>query len=238
MKVPKGEEAINHTSPIVEVPIDKCRDWQGFSYKKEGWHYLCETMKQLDSTKRLAYKDSLLYQFYMHYQPASLMECLFYQGAKNQKLSPKGWPPLPWKRTMKIKEGNHQHFGPNQYRFGEIELRRIHTVYKALKENGYRPAMYKDGYIRGYFLKKPGEYRFIISAGQHRIAALAVMNQKEIRVKVQKGHNRMVTMKDIDSWPQVENGIYDKETARRIFQLYFKSNGREKAKAIGLLPRK
>ncbi|WP_101845742.1 hypothetical protein [Halobacillus sp. Marseille-P3879] len=238
MGIPKREKALNSQSVIVQVPIQKCCDWQGFTYTKEGWHYLCETMKQVEDNPNLKYKDSILARFYTNYQPTSLMECLLEQEDGKNSSSTEQWEPLPWRVSINIPEGNNQHFGPNHERFGERQLQRIISVYKAVKQKGYHPAKYKDGYVRGYFLKKPGDYRFLITAGQHRMAALAVLGYKDVIVRLQPRQKRVITMKEVEKWPQVINGTYDKETARRIFQSYFKNNGSEKAEALGLLHRK
>ncbi|MFD1446447.1 hypothetical protein [Oceanobacillus profundus] len=235
----KGDEFLSGQSSIVIIRIDKCCDEQGFTYKKNGWHYLCETMKQYTKNPRITYRRSILFYYYKKYQPVSFFDSIFYNGPKSQRKIEDKWYQLPWVEGMPsyidLKNEDHQHFGPNSDRFGEKELRRIISVYEMIKLNGYLPKKYKDGYIRGYFLQKNNDYRFLITGGQHRIAALAVLEQKKIPVKIEPLRKRFINVKEVNEWPQVMNGFHEKDMAIEIFNSYFRNDGREKAKKMGLL---
>ncbi|WP_153405605.1 hypothetical protein [Gracilibacillus oryzae] len=193
-------------------------------------------MKQYSKNPKLTYKGSILFHYYYKFQPVSLMDSLFYNGPKKQK-SENDWNPLPWRETFEIDFKHNQHFGPNSNRYVEWEFNRIIDVYQMIKRKGYRPKVNEDGYIRGYILQKEDDYRFLVTRGQHRIAALAALGleHKKITVKIEPKRTRVINVEDVNTWPQVVNGLYDKATAIRIFESYFKNTGREKAIKMGMI---
>ncbi|MCP3029947.1 hypothetical protein LF817_01195 [Halobacillus sp. A1] len=233
MSIFRGKAALNSRTSIVRVDVSKCCDWQCYSYSSEGWHYLTAVLKQFINNPALDYQSSVLKKYYDLYQPKSLMECLFYGEGYKRLRTP--WSPLPWRPNTKWMTGENQHFGPNSDEFGEKEFLRVVSIYKKLKEDGYLPEENEDGYIRGQFLKKGEDYRFLAGGGQHRLAALSVLGIQTVSVKLQPHWVRVVNPNEVDTWFQVRNKTYDQETALRIFTNYFENNGIEKAGRIGLL---
>ncbi|SER65021.1 hypothetical protein SAMN04487944_107140 [Gracilibacillus ureilyticus] len=231
-----GDIIFNKKTSTAIVKINQCCDWQGFMYNSKGWHYLCETMRQFGKNPGITYRDSILFAYYNNFQPVSLLDSLFYSSKNRKKLKSK-CDPLPWEKAFHLEFKNNQHFGPSSNNFGEREFRRIKSVYKTMKRNGYRPEKYTDGYIRGYFLQKKEDYCFLVTGGQHRIAALAVLGQehKKIIVKLQPGRKPVVNLKDVSKWPQVANGLYKREMAIKILKSYFRNTGRERAEKLGIL---
>ncbi|WP_026691189.1 hypothetical protein [Alteribacter aurantiacus] len=106
-----------------------------------------------------------------------------------------------------------------------------------MKRSGYRPRRYKGGYIRGYFLIKGDDYRFIVRNGHHRLAALALLGVKKIQVKLFKGWPPYVKIKHVYRWPGVKSGAFSKEHAKMIFNYYFESNGKQRALELGIYQR-
>ncbi|MGP4060597.1 hypothetical protein [Halobacillus sp. H74] len=235
MANPKGFAAVDSEAAIVKVEVKKCRDWLGFSYADDGWHYFCATIKQYIDEPSLSYKKSILRKYYQLFQPKSLREGLFYKVADTPLKKHNLWMPLPWENNLKLPEGDHQHFGPNSEAYGETELLRTLRVYKKIRKAGYQPRHFPDGYIRGYFLKSGKDYRFKLTAGQHRMAALGVMGHQTVKVKVQSKWERVIDPAKIKEWPQVRNRRYTKEQALYIFNSYFKQTGRERAIRLGLM---
>ncbi|MCA0754944.1 hypothetical protein KP806_07765 [Paenibacillus sp. N4] len=235
MNIPVGAEAIDHQSQIVVVELQKCRDWLGYSYTANGWHYSGATIKQYILNPQLTYNDSILKIYYEKFQPKSLIEALFIKNNKITIPNDEQWPALPWLHVAyKPRNSNYQHFGPNPDHYGKTEFSKTIDLYKKLSKNGYQPKSHRDGFIRGYFLKHYDDYRFVVSGGQHRIAALAMLGYKNIEVKIQPSYQRVIDIQKVHKWINVRNNKYNQEEAIQIFNLYFNENGKNKAKKIGI----
>ncbi|WP_077624237.1 hypothetical protein [Sediminibacillus massiliensis] len=239
MSFPEGKNAIEGDSPIVIVETAKCRDWQSFSYAPEGWHYLCETIKEYRGNPAIKYQESILHKYYQSFQPKTIEESLFY--GENSPLKRLFQPQrnvdqLPWGIAFNMNPNkNNQHFGPNSEPFVQKEFSRTINIYKKIASTGYQPENYKDGYIKGHFLKKKDDYRFILSGGQHRMAALGVLGYEKVAVKIYPKWERVIDIEDAPAWPLVQDGTYKLDKALEIFNAYFLNNGRERAKKINLL---
>lgn len=236
MTIPSGMEALDSSSPTVEVALDKCVDWQGFTYTSKGWHYLCETIKEYRKKPKIMYRHSILYKYYSLYQPKSMFECLMCEDAYDPVNGDGPWVPLPWGMGHRrvLEEGN-QHYGPNSKTFIRKEFKRLIHVYEKLKAEGYQPTQNHDGFVKGYFLKKGNDYRFLITGGQHRIAAMATLGYESILARIPPRRKRVIDLEDREEWDQVVNGTYSPELASHVFHMYFESNGREKAFLYGLI---
>ncbi|MDV2583344.1 hypothetical protein [Alkalibacillus haloalkaliphilus] len=236
MSIPKGMKALKSSSSFVEVEIDRCCDWQGLYCSDEGWHYFRAVLQEYKENPKLKYEKSILKIYYKKYQPQTLLECLFY-GEENQyeHLVTNELLELPWGIRFKSPDKNHQHYGPNSKSFGEKEINRIINVYESISTEGYQPEKYKDGYIRGFYLRRGDDYRFMITGGQHRLAALKELGYESIVVKIHVKDKRVVDRKDVKNWKNVREGMYNEELALKVFDQFFDQNGREKAEKIGVI---
>ncbi|MFD2046671.1 hypothetical protein ACFSTA_20645 [Ornithinibacillus salinisoli] len=237
MSIPEGIAGINSDSTIVSVEVSKCRDWQGYSYTEKGWHYLSATIKEYIKNPTITPNESILNKYYKIYQPTSIQDCLFYHEKKDDRLPPitNNILQLPWGFAFDMGRKNNQHFGPNSTSFIKKEFTDLIHIYNKLAKEGYQPDKHPDGYIKGHFLKKYNDYRFILSGGQHRMAALGVLGNKKIPVKLYHKWQRVIDIENINAWPHVQNGKYDLETSIKVFNSYFTNTGREKAKKLNLL---
>lgn len=183
-------------------------------------------------------EDSILYRYYSRFKPKSLGEAL--TGSPKQQLTgtfanPPDWPALPWLTHRLTPSDGNQHFGAFTRKSITSHHIRCSYLYRKIKKQGYQPQRYKDGYIRGYFLKYGNKYRFVVTGGQHRVAALAVLGQTTFKARIQPGYPRVVDVNQVNSWPQVTAGVYSPSQARRVCRLYFQLNGLEKAKRLRLV---
>ena len=240
-----------HGDVAFEVPLAKCRYPFHFSYDPLGWHPFVQTLRQYQENPKLRYHDSVLHDFYSKHQPKSLLEAFFgTPTAATADLSslaelaiPQYEPFFPWdpkKPTAKGEKGldsahGHQGFGPVTDDKGELELLRLTQTYDSIEANGYQPSHGHDGDIRGYLLKTDGDYRFIIRQGLHRAAVLSAMNYTHIRVCFFDPYPRAIFKGELENWPQVKRGVMTREAAECIFTMFFKENGTEKARRIGLI---
>ena len=242
-QIPIAAEVLNSKSSVLNIKIEKCRDQYASSYYND-FHPFVETLKEYEKNKELKYEDSVLKDFYDNFQPRNSEEALFVKKGRAPGLR-KGWIGNPWVFTKERKiifteargetrpGGNHFH-GPNTIAFGQEELSRLKINYENLKFFGYLPEMFADGYITGYLLLKGNDYRFVITEGQHRIAALAALGYNEIVCRLDQRDERpqIVEFKDIRNWPQVANGVFNRPLAEKIFNRYFDDGvGRDKMRS-------
>ncbi len=248
-EIPRGLEAVETRSSILDVDLDRCRDLSGASFSG-GLHPFAATLRQYAEDHELRYGTSILKLYYERFTPRSMQELLF--GAAEDAMPPldAGWPPLPWLRlpqashrarprfvTKRTEErGGNQHFGPNALDFGREELRRVTGAYDRLASQGYQPEIFPDGYIRGYLLKRGEDYRFYVTEGKHRCAALPLLGHKRARCRFdsQPIYPRVVDIEALEEWPLVKSGFYPRETAGRVFEALFGRNGLRVARETGL----
>ncbi|ABR46958.1 TPR repeat-containing protein [Alkaliphilus metalliredigens QYMF] len=246
--IPIALETINSKSDVIEVEIEKCRDKFAFGYEEHGWHPFVALAQEYLEKENLTYEESILKMYYEKFQPQNLQQALL--DPKHSPLNPinKGWIGYPWtwntrnkviidQKFGETRPGGNHFFGPNSHEFGKNEFQRIIINCELIKSVGYQPEGFADGYISGYMLKTKGDYRFIVTEGQHRMAALVALGYKTIKCRfIQKEeYPRVVNIKDSKRWPQVINGAYSKKVAEKIFNMFFENDGRERAKRIGLL---
>ncbi len=101
--------------------------------------------------------------------------------------------------------------------------------------HGYLPEIFPDGYIQGYLLKDGEDYRFIVTEGQHRMAAIGLLGEKTIKVRFDLNWLPIIDRAKLKKWPQVISGLYSDTVAEKVFRYYFEENGRRKAEQLGLL---
>lgn len=150
-----------------------------------------------------------------------------------QPWDPRTHPPRG-EKGLAASHGN-QGFGPVSAEKGQLELDRLRTTLTSIEQHGYRPELCNGDEISGYFLIHEGEYRFVIRAGLHRVAALTVLGHERVRVTFFPGYPRAIHLSDVGNWPLVRRGVIAPELARRYALRFFEEDGRKKAASIGLL---
>lgn len=243
--IPGGLDAVDSKAAIFEVQVEKCRDLNGMAYNQEGWNHFVALLQQYQNNPELKYKHSVLKDYFDRFTPCNRQEQLFEKEDNGLPPLSEGWTLLPWmnpdgvllnpEESPKSRPGGNHHYGPNSEEFGKKEFKKIIDTFTMIKRFGYHPEIFPDGHIQGYFLKDGNDYRFIVSEGQHRMAALGVLGYKVIQCKHNPRFKRVVDIKNINLWPLVKSGLYSIELAERVFRHYFESNGRSKAEHIGLL---
>lgn len=230
--IPTPATITNSKSTILEVDICKCVDIYGASYT-DDFHQFVELLKEHEANSGLRYKDSILNKYYNHFQPINLEHALFSTKEEVPFLR-QGFIGYPWywnkdmrlvfsKEREDTRPGGNHHFGPNTDEFGNNELERLVSLYTYLEKHDYHPEMFADGYISGYLLVKHNDYRFVVTEGQHRIACLAALGYEKISCRFTQRdlYPKIVDYKDIKKWPQVENKVYSRNQARKVFNRFF-----------------
>lgn len=238
LAVPGGRKAIAAASPLVHVRLSVCRDILGYAYTPPGWHYFVAFLRQYAKNPGLPPMESVLARYFERFKPGSLLEAM--TGIPKAAL-PGGlarlpdWPPLPWLDVTFTPANARQHFGPFSPRAIHFHDARCRHLYEKIRQEGYQPDRYPDGYIRGFYLKDGKRYRFIVTSGQHRIAVLAALGIESFVARIHRKFPRVADIDRILEWPQVANGTYTPEQAEQVFRLYFRLDGSERAKRLGLL---
>ena len=235
MTIPKGVKAMDGNSSIVTVQVNKCCDWLGYTFTEGGWHYLSAVIKEHKRNPTISFKDSILYKYYQLFQPKSIQDCLSINSDEGFPSITNNILELPWGTAFKLDRTDDHHYGPKTDSFIKNQISRTVLIHKKLASEGYQPDNNVDGYIKGHFLKKNNDYRFLISGGQHRIASLGVLGYDKIQVKVYHKWERVIDVENVQSWSRVRDGKYDKRAAVTIFNSYFTNTGQEKAKKLNLI---
>ncbi len=248
--IPRGLDVIYSQSELLQIPLKKCVDINGFTFAPGDWQPFAATIREHLEDPELEYQGSILEKFFQKFAPKNRQE----QWAPHldQEIYPanKGWVGLPWIRVLEKttsiakkfeteltrNRGGNQHFGPNSQKFGQEEIGRIIKAYQHM-EKGYQPELFPDGYINGYFLKKDYDYRLIVTEGQHRAAALSVLGYKEITAKLSSDsrHMKVVDYNNVEFWPGVKSGLFSPEDAKTLFNVFFYADGCWKAEYLGII---
>lgn len=241
-----------HDDIAFKLPLSHAMYSYLYSYGFQGWHPFIEVLKQHQNHPDLEYRDSILYQYYQRFHPQNVLDVFFAPEEQDAvlkhsglaKLSiPPNTPIFPWDPNLAHISGErglaplhgHQGFGPVSDAKGVLELRRLVQTFESIRRHGYQPSPDHDGDIRGYFLRRPDDYRFIIRQGFHRTAVLAALGYENIRVKFYPSYPRVIFEQDADHWPQVTRGFLDLSTALGVFHKFFTEDGNQRAHRLGLL---
>lgn len=225
------------TKPIFSLPTQMIVNPLGFRYSKTTEHPYILTIKQyLQKGADIDYDTSVLKKYYENFAPIDTSD-LFreikgiddYEFLKSKKL-PKAYI-LPWDSNWQFKEHDcgllvDEHgrtlLGPVSKKRGIFELNRIISIYNSIKNRGYIPK--RNEKFNGYFLKNGSEFTFLLESGNHRMAALTMLNYQSIEVTFTEGKPRIIDIETINDWPQVINKNISEDVAKEIFYYIFNSS--------------
>lgn len=125
----------------------------------------------------------------------------------------------------------HQHYGPVSRLKGELEYARLVHVYRSIREHGYQ---LDKGGILIRPIKRGDNYRFIIWEGNHRIAAMNALGYETIPASF--GKLWIVDTNEVDYWPHVRHGVWDRESALQYVNHLFDFDSKAWARERNLLP--
>lgn len=108
------------------------------------------------------------------------------------------------------------HFGPVSSGVGEMEFDRQYSVFNSIRTHGYQPT--SPLHIHGEFLIHGADWVWINIGGKHRFNALVALDHDIITVSVKNKYGPAFVRRDeVDFWPNVINGWFDREEALQIF---------------------
>ena len=240
----RNSDILNGPAEIGDVDVDLMRFGPGVSLQRDGWNYFREAVQEIINTGDLSRATGHLDRYYRSHQPANLGQ-LFYPFDQSAAEGLAQFPcrpaiPMPWANhpappywfsfVPKDLDFDYQwhRCGPMEHENVTRHVTSLAETCESISQHGYLPDLFPDGYIRGYFLRNlAGEFRFVVSGGQHRAAILAELGHKSIRVQLQPGHLRIVDEATLGQTPGVRTGVYTIQQARLLFDGLFNQNGSE-----------
>lgn len=226
---------------ICKVEMEKCINPLGYSFGKDGWHFIVEYLKEVDSKPTIHFKDSILYRYHKFYQPISMSELVKTAGME-VSFDP-GFFRYPWgnfredfNHALPEKDRKHSRFcGPSDDDFIELEASNILELRDNMKSTGYDPWKFPNSFIGGVFLiKENGDYRFVILQGNHRASIMSYMKVKTFLTRFLLNHYSHIHENNIEEWYYVKKSLCSKEDARKYFNAFFILDGRERFHALDL----
>lgn len=110
--------------------------------------------------------------------------------------------------------------GPVSERKIMIESERIINVLRSMVRSGYTRNNTPDGDIRATALiNDDDEWRWLITAGNHRASAAAALDFEAIPVRI----NLAISRSDVKYWKHVQEGLYSIDEALSIFDTIFQA---------------
>jgi len=210
------------------IPLEKIRYFSGVAFSREQHHFVRYLVDGLPSLQR----------FYELHQPHNQFETNFLfekQSGNFVEITPPStrtpWNPEPFlhggdRNHLSIGKG-HQGYGPVEEVRVRWEAKRLRRIERSLRRFGYRSELssseptprfallWRDDYAE--------DYRVMVTAGNHRIAALAFLGWTLIPMSRQPSYPT-IRLGELNSWPGVIDGTYSAEAARRYFLSYFRDD--------------
>jgi len=219
-------ESLYENHPVLfNVPLSQCIDRIGKGFSPEFNHPLFVAAEILNH-QGIAHSSEYLFNWYNKFTHKHINDIFsFKQGHINFSnslrldLTPRESFILPWEGSSPVSHKTPL-YGPVSYEECKYELNRIKSLIISIQKYGYHLAR-SNNPVRGYLLASGNQYRFVIKGGQHRAAILSLMGYCDISVTWQPWWPRKIDAAEIDFWPQVLNGKYDKKTALYMFESFF-----------------
>ncbi|HEY8591347.1 MAG TPA: ParB N-terminal domain-containing protein [Sphingomicrobium sp.] len=108
------------------------------------------------------------------------------------------------------------HFGPARPEKISLEAKRLMSLLRSVRRRGFihhqpRAPLQVNAH------RRDGEYRWVITGGEHRLALAKVLGVEHVLAMV----TRVIRREDSAYWPNVANGLYTHEGALRVFDRIF-----------------
>ncbi|MFO7903359.1 MAG: hypothetical protein R6U98_11915 [Pirellulaceae bacterium] len=215
-----------------ECPLEKVRDTQGFSFATHGWHPLVAAIHDRHRMREDQYEGAVLQRYFARFQPRTALDAI--PGFRAEEhcgladLPPHLFHLTPWfsgsatqldqdvRRWSGGDAAQHglvdydldchgvSYFGPASQEVGEMEIKRLRSVCRALEAQGFDRGL---GDCRFYLVRRDGDFRAIaFGGGRHRAAAMAALGQRFVPAQFEPPI--AVDVRDVAEWPQVRSGIW------------------------------
>ena len=229
------------------VEMDTATSFIGFPYGSDGWNPLVRTLQEFSSDSSLRYEDSTLARLHRSFQPATLGEIFFGESMRGpaKELSKIGADRRFYRyiwmvdrellRDAQRSEPKHSpnyYFGPHSVDSGRREFERLTSVFSSIRDRGFQPDVF--GNVTGYFVADDSRCRFVVGAGNHRVAALAALGVDRFPARLHS-HPAAIHRNQIRWWSHEHRGPYSMATAEALFDVQLRSSGTERAEELDLM---
>jgi hypothetical protein len=221
------------------IRLSDCSDAFGYRYAAPGWHPFTEAISR-DVRKGVDYHGSFLEDFYRRSAGMTAADALFIDSEDAPRIltdRPAGTPPWIWFEDSRVGERVDfgARFGPVTEHVGRLKLQRLRNADERIKQHGYRPGVNPDGFVRGFLLAAPPILRFVVTGGNHRVAAIASRTDlpEEILVRFDPRFPEVVSVADVARWPAVVNGSVSEVEARSVVAAFLADNDLEHRAKLG-----
>tara|TARA_B100000401_G_C52382966_1_gene520454 strand:- start:178 stop:585 length:408 start_codon:yes stop_codon:yes gene_type:complete len=134
---------------------------------------------------------------------------------------------MPWLHKAPLPIFNAGVFGPKHNSAIKHRLIRLKNIIHNINLFGYLPT--EEDSIKGYIAILDKNYRFVITAGHHRVAvlkALNTINPKKynlitVKFDTKRVKYKIVDNKEVKDWPGVKSGFVDIKDSLEIYRKYF-----------------
>lgn len=231
---------------LVTAPLDRIRfqSQHGFAACPESRSPFVRTMRDYLEGQCMTYTGSCLEHFYNTWQPSSPAEYLQLHDPVGHWL--KTDSPLaaisPWSTSTPdeqfqaiqsaMAEENaasglsgslvvqgYNHFGSVARKKGKVEFARLVRVTESIRKNGLLVDSAGFDNLQCYLLLDRDDYRFRISQGHHRIAALVALGYKSTTLQLE--FRNTIRRSEAGWWPAVRQGWFTREEAITVFDRIF-----------------
>ena len=194
----------------------------GFTKQEFDPLYLCAL--EIINNRDITFKNSYINKFYKNPKNYKFGKS-FNLGIKNKYYE------LDWENSFSPwahkKPRINVHGGTIEPSFIKMRFLKIRNTIENILEFGFIPT--KNDIIKGYFLVKGNEYRFIVLQGWHRLAVLKALHTKNhlkfnyipVTFDLDRSKKKIVLEENIRNWPAVKEGNTSLKDAEEIFNSYF-----------------
>jgi hypothetical protein len=220
---------------LIRTRITQCVHYCAFRYGRNEYNpYESYVVDIFRNTPRANARERFI-AFLRHYRPRHLGEALGLRDTLSRRYPL--WA-FPWADVTPIDPQKQYGWSddPNDCpdiltHFSEvgIPLSRIEEEFfwleralDSISEKGYRPLRYRNFVTALRLVRSDGENAFLLTDGNHRVAAMAALGYKNILIRQPSRYR--VNEADCDRWPGVRSGLYGQEDALRVFGAYFSGN--------------
>jgi len=230
----------SHETAAIRCEITKCNIFNGFTYGNGGWHPFVEAIRFYSKSDSKNYQGSFLQRYYSIWQPKDALDALI--GVPDGPDILRNYPSYvisePWSNfscdevksryaqiallengaygmsELTIDADGYGLHGPVSEKKGEIEHKRLISVFNSIRCHGYDRT---SGDITVQVLKRDGDFRYRVTHGYHRAAALTCLGFDSLpAVPV-----ALIQPEEVDHWPQVYRGVWTKKQALKYFNHHF-----------------
>lgn len=243
-------------------PLSQTRSRLGFCYGPNGWHPYVETLKEYATGRCTSYDQSILRDFYRSHQPSTAAEALvgfdqapaafddlpghlcFLSPWKSQTVDEVDQHVRDWIRERNVQQDRsgwdldsdgYLLHGPLSLRKGRVAFQHLTHLYDTIQEEGYDR---RHGDIQFLIARQGNDFRYLQwGGGSHRTAVLAALGHETVP-GVFRRPRRIIDVEMADYWPQVRNGVWERNEAVAFLRHLFSFDSRFWAQSQGLTLKK